>query len=63
MYANMYFNFENFLNMSLLNEQANLSLPRVPTTKTTEMIEISITFISSLFSLFLGIFVRKVSAL
>ena len=38
----MYFNFGNFLPMSLLNEQANLSLP---TTKTTEMIEISITFI------------------
>ena len=38
----MYFNFKNFLLMSLFIEQANLSLP---TTKTTEMIEISIIFI------------------
>ena len=38
----MYFNFKNFLQMSLFIEQANLCLP---TTKTTEMIEISIIFI------------------
>ena len=44
----MYFNFENFLPMSLLNEQANLCLH---TTKTTEMIEISITFITWLISI------------
>ena len=35
----MYLNFKNFLQMLLFIEQANLCLP---TTKTTEMIEISI---------------------
>ena len=38
----MYFNFKNFLQMSLFIKQANLCLP---TTKTIEMIENSIIFI------------------
>ena len=52
----MYFNFKNFLQMSLFIEQANLCLPR---TKTTEMIEIIIIFIILLIYGKLWIFKKK----
>ena len=43
-YANMYFNFKNFLQMSLFIKQANLCFR---TTKTTEMLEINIILLIS----------------
>ena len=56
----MYFNFKSFLQMSLFIKQANLCLP---TTKTTDMIDININALSSLFCLVLDIFEKSISSL
>ena len=58
----MYFNFKIFIQMSLFIEQANQPNLSLPTTKTTEMIEINISYLH--YFAYLWIFLKKkVSAL